>query len=251
MKKRYFLYFSYNGKAYHGWQMQPNGISVQEMLMRCVSTILRAETELTGAGRTDTGVHAKTMVAHFETENSFVADPAFVIKLNSMLPHDIACSKVLEVQPDAHARFDAISRRYEYHIVTQKDVFLKDLAVRMPNPLDFAAMNIAAEKLLHYTDFTSFSKLHTDVKTNNCDVKSAQWHQIDAHRWYFSIEADRFLRNMVRAIVGTLFDVGRAKLTVEQFEQVIQAKNRCQAGASVPAHGLYLVDIVYPEDVFV
>lgn len=220
-------------------------------MVRCVSTILRDEIELTGAGRTDTGVHARCMVAHFDTDNAFVIDPAFVIKLNSMLPQDISCRKVVEVQPDAHARFDAISRSYEYHIVTQKDVFIKDLAVRMHNPLDFLAMNNAAQKLLLHTDFTSFSKLHTDVKTNICHVKEAYWARIDENRWCFYIEADRFLRNMVRAIVGTLFDVGREKLTVEQFEQVIEAKNRCQAGASVPAHGLYLVDVVYPEEIFV
>lgn len=250
MKKRYFIYFSYKGTAYHGWQIQPNGISVQEVLAKAISTILRHETEITGAGRTDTGVHAQLMVAHFDIENGLPANLDLATKLNSLLPNDISVFKIVEVKPDAHARFDATSRRYEYHIVTRKNVFLNELAARETQKLDFEAMNAAAAILHEYKDFTSFSKLHTDVKTNNCVIMHAEWTQ-QGEEWVFTIEADRFLRNMVRAVVGTLFEVGRHKLTLEGFRQVIEQKNRCKAGTSVPAHGLYLVDIKYPENLFI
>jgi tRNA pseudouridine38-40 synthase len=249
VKKRFFIYFSYKGTAYHGWQIQPNGISVQEVLTKALCTILRTEFEIVGAGRTDTGVHAKLMVAHFDLENDLELDAQFVTKLNSFLPNDIAVFKIVEVQPDAHARFDAISRRYEYHIVTNKDVFKTGLAVREFNQLDYKTMNEAAKTLMEYCDFTSFSKLHTDVKTNNCIIHLAEWKQQE-NEWVFTIEADRFLRNMVRAIVGTLFEVGRGKMTLEEFKNVIETKNRCKAGTSVPAHGLYLVDIKYPNNIF-
>lgn len=249
MKRRYFIYFSYKGTAYHGWQVQPNGISVQEVLIKALSTILRTDTDVTGAGRTDTGVHARLMVAHFDVENG-IAEPALLTKkLNSLLPHDIAVYRVAEVKPDAHARFDAVARRYEYHLVTRKNVFLEELAARENQELDFEAMNNAARILFEYRDFTSFSKLHTDVKTNNCVITRAEWKQ-QGEEWVFTIEADRFLRNMVRAIVGTLFEVGRHKLTVEGFRNVIEAKNRCNAGTSVPAKGLYLVDVQYPDNLF-
>ncbi len=249
MKKRFFIYFSYKGTAYHGWQIQPNGISVQEVLTKALCTILRTEIEITGAGRTDTGVHAKLMVAHFDMDKELPSGLDLTAKLNSFLPGDIAVYKIAEVLPDAHARFDAISRRYEYHIVTEKNVFKKELAARESFQLDFEAMNAAAATLKEYRDFTSFSKLHTDVKTNNCAITHAEWTQQD-DEWVFTIQADRFLRNMVRAIVGTLFEVGRHKMTVEEFRSVIEAQNRCKAGASVPAHGLYLVDIKYPDDIF-
>ena len=249
MQKRYFIYFSYNGTAYHGWQIQPNGISVQEVLTKALCTILRTEIEITGAGRTDTGVHAKLMVAHFDYEGEFPVEFDLVSKLNSFLPNDIAIHKIVEVQHDAHARFDAISRRYEYHIVTNKNVFKNELVAREVNGFDFEAMNKAASTLIEYHDFTSFSKLHTDVKTNNCIISFAQWNQQD-DEWVFTIQADRFLRNMVRAIVGTLFEVGRGKMSVDEFRAVIEAKNRCKAGTSVPAHGLYLVDIQYPTEIF-
>lgn len=249
MKRRYFLYFSYKGTAYHGWQIQPNGISVQEVLIKSLSTILRTETEITGAGRTDTGVHASLMVAHFDAENGIADTGLLVKKLNSLLPRDIAVHRVAEVKPDAHARFDAVARRYEYHLVTRKNVFLDELAARENQQLDFDAMNKAAQVLFEYRDFTSFSKLHTDVKTNNCTITRAEWTR-QGEEWVFTIEADRFLRNMVRAIVGTLFEVGRHKLTVEGFRKVIEAKNRCNAGTSVPAKGLYLVDVQYPDNLF-
>jgi tRNA pseudouridine38-40 synthase len=250
VKKRYFLYFSYKGTAYHGWQIQPNGISVQEVLTKTLCTILRTEIELTGAGRTDTGVHARLMVAHFDFEGSFPAEFELIAKLNSFLPKDIAVLNIREVQSDAHARFDAMSRKYEYHVVLQKSVFRTDLAARISNTLNVGMMNLAAGTLKEYRDFTSFSKLHTDVKTNNCAIKQAEWTQRD-DEWVFTIEADRFLRNMVRAIVGTLFEVGRGKMSVEEFGKVIELKDRCKAGTSVPAHGLYLVDIKYPDSIFI
>jgi len=204
---------------------------------------------MVGAGRTDTGVHARLMVAHFDLEGELPLEFDLVVKLNSFLPKDIAILKLIQVQSDAHARFDAISRKYEYHVVTQKSVFRNDLAARINNELDFEAMNRAADTLLEYRDFTSFSKLHTDVKTNNCSITLAHWTHSD-DEWVFTIRADRFLRNMVRAIVGTLFEVGRGKMTVIEFKAVIECKNRCKAGTSVPAHGLYLVDIQYPESIF-
>lgn len=250
MKKRYFIYLSYKGTAYHGWQTQPNGISVQEVLCKALSTVLRTDIEIVGAGRTDTGVHAKLMVAHFDFEGELPKLTSFASKLNSILPKDIAISKILEVKTDAHARFDATSRKYEYHIVTKKNVFKNDFAARFNENLNFELMNEAAATLMDYRDFTSFSKLHTDAKTNNCVIMHAQWTTIDGE-WIFTIQADRFLRNMVRAIVGTLLEVGRSKMTIEQFREVIEIKNRCKAGTSVPAQGLYLVDIQYPEDIFI
>jgi len=251
VKKRYFIYFSYLGTAYHGWQIQPNGISVQEVLSQAMSTVLRTKIELTGAGRTDAGVHAKLMVAHFEVEAESTIEPVFLsAKLNSFLPNDISIFRIVEVKPDAHARFDAISRRYEYHITYAKDVFKNGLAAKMNGGLNMEAMNIAANSLMEYSDFTSFSKLHSDAKTNICKIHYANWSE-KQNGLVFTIQADRFLRNMVRAIVGTLVEVGRNKMKPEDFKAVIEAKNRCAAGTSVPAHGLYLVDIQYPQDIFV
>jgi len=249
VKKRYFIYFSYKGTAYHGWQIQPNGISVQEVLTNALCTILRSEIEIVGAGRTDTGVHAKLMVAHFDIENELPTEFDLAAKLNSFLPHDISVFRIVEVLPDAHARFDATARRYEYHIITRKNVFKNELAARESIEFDFSLMNEAAQTLLQFRDFTSFSKVHSDAKTNICTITHAEWTQQN-DEWVFSIQADRFLRNMVRAIVGTLFEVGRHKMSVEDFRAVIEAKNRCKAGTSVPAHGLYLVDIQYPDNLF-
>jgi len=250
MKKRYFLYFSYKGTSYHGWQVQPNGISVQEVLIKALTTILRSEVELIGAGRTDAGVHAKLMVAHFDLETELPTNFDLVAKLNSFLPNDIAVFKIVEVRSDAHARFDATARRYEYHIITAKDAFRNELATRLSPHLNFEAMNKAAQILKEYRDFTSFSKLHTDAMTNNCDISLAEWTQ-QGDEWVFTIQADRFLRNMVRAIVGTLIEVGRGKMTIDGFRRVIESEDRCKAGTSVPAHGLYLVDIKYPESIFI
>ena len=189
------------------------------------------------------------MVAHFDVEDRLPAGLDLVNKLNSLLPSDISVIEIREVKPEVHARFDALSRRYEYHLVLQKDVFRHPFAMRIYNPLDFDRMNEAAKILFEYTDFTSFSKLHTDVKTNNCKIMAARWEQRE-DGWIFIVEADRFLRNMVRAIVGTLLEVGRGKMTLDEFRQVIDAKNRCNAGSSVPAKGLFLVEVAYPENIY-
>jgi len=249
MSKRYFIYFSYNGAAYHGWQIQPNGISVQEVLTKGISTILRKNVELVGAGRTDAGVHARWMVAHFDVDGGLESASHLTNKLNSYLPNDIAVYKIVPVIESAHARFDATFRRYEYHVTTQKSVFIPHLATRISDNLDFEKMNEAASSLLEYRDFTSFSKLHTDALTNNCTITHAEWTQ-QGDKWVFTIQADRFLRNMVRAIVGTLWEVGRGKISIADFRAIIESENRCKAGASVPAHGLFLVDIGYPDRLF-
>lgn len=250
VKRRYFIRFAYDGTAYCGWQVQPNGLSVQEVLTKALCTILRTEDiEIVAAGRTDAGVHARNMVAHFDVEDRLPAGLDLVNKLNSLLPSDISVIEIREVKPEVHARFDALSRRYEYHLVLQKDVFRHPFAMRIYNPLDFDRMNEAAKILFKYTDFTSFSKLHTDVKTNNCKIMAARWEQRE-DEWIFIVEADRFLRNMVRAIVGTLLEVGRGKMTLDEFRQVIDAKNRCNAGSSVPAKGLFLVGVTYPKNIY-
>lgn len=244
---RYFIYLSYDGAHYHGWQIQPNDISVQEVLGKAFSTLLHEPIEVTGAGRTDAGVNACLMVAHFDTE--YEVDEQLVYRLNKFLPQDIAISHIRKVTPDAHARFSAISRTYHYYIVTAKTPF-EPYAYRFPQPLDFNKMNEAARTLFDYIDFTSFSKLHTDVKTNNCRIMRAEWTQVSPIKWRFTITADRFLRNMVRAIVGTLLDVGRGVLTIAQFREIIEKKNRCSAGTSVPGNALFLTDITYPEELF-
>jgi len=251
---RFFMYLSYDGARYHGWQIQPNGVSVQEMLEKALSTLLREPIEVTGAGRTDAGVNASLMVAHFDTEQE--ADEQLVYRLNKFLPRDIAIHKIVPVTADAHARFSATSRTYIYNVVTGKTPF-EPYAYRFPQPLDFDKMNEAAQTLFDYTDFTSFSKLHTDVKTNNCCIMRAEWKlltpnsSLQTQKWQFTITADRFLRNMVRAIVGTLFEVGRGAITVQQFREIIEKKDRCSAGASVPGNALFLADITYPQEIFV
>ncbi len=242
---RYFIYLSYKGTAYHGWQIQPNGISVQEKLQDSLSSILQTKIEVVGAGRTDAGVHACQMVAHADIEHPITNTSDLVYKLNSFLPVDIAIQKIIPVKDDVHARFDAVSRTYEYWITTAKNPFLTDAAMRIYGNIDFEAMNNAAQILFDYTDFTSFSKLHTDVKTNNCRIIRAFWEKRNDNLWIFTIQADRFLRNMVRAIVGTLLEVGRGQLSAEDFRCIIEAKDRRKAGGSVPAHGLYLVKIEY------
>lgn len=247
--QRYFIYLSYDGAGYHGWQVQPNGVSVQECLERALSTLLRRETGVTGAGRTDAGVHAALMVAHFDAEQTLDAS-LMVDKLNRLLPPDIAIHSLRPVRGEAHARFDATSRMYRYYVTTAKEPFRRQYHLRLFHEPDFEEMNRAADVLKEYTDFTSFSKLHTDVKTNNCRVTEACWTQVDDVTWIFTIRADRFLRNMVRAIVGTLLDVGRGKLTVEGFRRIIEVKNRCRAGTSAPAQALFLSDITYPESLF-
>lgn len=247
---RYFIYLAYDGTNYHGWQIQPNGNSVQAELMKALSTLTRHEVEVVGAGRTDAGVHASLMVAHFDTVQAWdtvlLAD-----KLNRLLPPDISVYKVVPVKEDAHARFDATYRTYKYYVTTTKTPFGRAYKCRLfGKALDFTQMNEAARTLFDYVDFTSFSKLHTDVKTNNCRIMQAHWEQVSATEWVFTIQADRFLRNMVRAIVGTLFEVGRGKMSVEGFRRVIEQKDRAKAGTSAPGHALFLVDVGYPDSVF-
>ena len=240
---RYFLEISYNGKNYHGWQIQPNASSVQETLERCLSLLLHEEISLTGAGRTDTGVHARQLFAHFDTGK--LLDNNLIAKLNRFLPPDIAIHQLLKVSDDAHARFDATFRKYQYYISTQKNPFVQESAWQLIASLDVEKMNEAAKILFQHTDFTSFSKLHTDVKTNNCVIYEAHWVEEPNGLLCFHIKADRFLRNMVRAIVGTLVEVGRGKLSIEDFNQIIVEKNRQKAGASVPPQGLFLVEVGY------
>lgn len=245
---RYFIYLSYDGARYHGWQIQPNGISVQEVLNKALSTLLREPIEVTGAGRTDAGVNASLMVAHFDCQQT-TDNGQLTYRLNKLLPPDIVIHKIQQVKDDVHARFSATSRTYHYYIITEKSPF-EPYAYRFPQPLDFDKMNEAAKTLFDYIDFTSFSKLHTDVKTNNCHIITARWEQLSPIKWQFTITADRFLRNMVRAIVGTLLDVGRGVLTIEQFREIIEKKDRCSAGTSVPGNALFLADITYPEGIF-
>ena len=294
---RYFIQLSYDGTAYHGWQIQPNGVSVQETLESALSTLLRRDVEVVGAGRTDTGVHARMMVAHMDSPVELDA-AQLCYKLNKLLPRDIAVQRIWPVADDMHARFSATSRTYHYYIHTRKSPFLRHYSWLVTFPLDFDRMNEAAQCLLRYEDFTSFSKTQTDTKTNLCHITEARWEQTcpqrtlpqqtnpqwtlpqplpcregssqgtsiyaplptreglgegplgvglleEASSWCFTITANRFLRNMVRAIVGTLIEVGRGRMTVEEFCQVIERKDRCSAGESVPGHALFLTNVGY------
>lgn len=249
MIQRYFILFSYDGAAYHGWQVQPNARTVQQMLEEALTTLLRTPMTVVGAGRTDAGVNAASMVAHVDLpDNTDTVQLKY--KLNRILPPDIAVSDILPVKRDAHARFDALSRRYCYYVSTAKSPFSRRYAYRLTGSVDFEAMNRAAALLPEYTDFTSFSKLHTDVKTNNCRIVQAQWRRLDENHWVFEIEADRFLRNMVRAIVGTLLMVGRGKMTLDGFRRVIEQKERCAAGDSAAAEALFLAEVKYPKEIY-
>ena len=242
---RYFIEFSYNGAHFFGYQIQPKQISVQEVLEKALSTLLREDIKTTGAGRTDTGVHARKIFAHFDTDQPISAD--LVKRLNAFLPPSIAIKRIFQVEEEMHARFSAVYRTYEYHISLEKDPFAEAFSWQMwRQKLDVEKMNEACKILFEYEDFTSFSKLHTDVKTNNCKIYHAQWKQ-KGSSLVFTISANRFLRNMVRAIVGTLVEVGLGKIKPEDLHDIIQAKYRNKAGASAPAHGLYLVDVGYKE----
>ena len=241
---RYFIKFSYNGTHYHGWQAQPNAISVQEVLNNGLSTILNTSVDCMGAGRTDTGVHAMQMYAHFDCETA-IDIPNTIHKLNSFLPKDIVVFDIIAVSETAHARFDATKRTYEYHIHTYKNAFLSEQSWFYQPKLDVALMNQAAAILLNHTDFQCFSKVHTEVNTFDCTIYEAFWTQKDS-QLVFTISADRFLRNMVRAIVGTLVNIGLHKITLADFTAIIESKDRNNAGFSVPAHGLYLTQITYP-----
>lgn len=246
---RYFISLSYNGKNYVGWQVQPNGLSVQQVLQDALSTILRKQqVEVVGAGRTDAGVHARKMTAHVDLNEDFNAEE-LTLKLNSFLPKDIVIHSINRVRDDAHARFSATARTYKYYVTTVKDVFQGDVKYRVFFTPDINKMNALCSILKEYTDFTSFSKLHTDVKTNNCHIEFAEWEQ-NGNDYIFTIKADRFLRNMVRAIVGTLLEAGRGRLDERGFRRIIEAKNRQLAGSSVPGNALFLEDVSYPEDIW-
>lgn len=282
---RYFIYLQYDGTNYHGWQTQPNCETVQETIEQKLSMLLRRPMTIIGAGRTDTGVHARLMVAHFSLSNGTLANatpaptdeeecetmPAvedvademtleslgtsceeLAFKLNQVLPPDITIQRIVPVTWKAHARFSPISRTYRYYITTKKPLYKRDYVMRIYEPLDVELMNHACAKLFCYEDFTSFSKLHTDTKTNNCKIMEAIWQRVedDEVTYVFTIRADRFLRNMVRAIVGTLIQVGRHKMTIQEFAKVIEQKDRCTAGDSVAARGLFLEEIEYPDDIF-
>lgn len=265
---RYFVEFAYKGTAYHGSQVQPNGITVQSVMQEAFFTILRQPVALTFAGRTDAGVHAEQMFAHFDIDNrlaqmmpgtvkatdvsylltsdtSLAAFSVLVDRLNRLLPQDISVYRIFPVADDLHARFSAVSRTYEYRITTRKSPFSYDTRTYVPSLLDFAAMNRAAGLLLGTHDFASFCKVHTDVKTTICTITEAGWQNSD-NEATFTITADRFLRNMVRAVVGTLFEVGRGKLSVEQFGEVIASRSRQSAGQSAPPEGLFLTAVRYP-----
>ncbi len=243
---RYFIWFSYDGTRYHGWQVQPNGVTVQSELERCLSMLLREQIVVTGAGRTDAGVHARRMAAHFDTETVF-DNQVLTKKLNGLLPYDISVNRVEQVAADMHARFSATSRTYHYYIHTQKNPFVRDYSQLLHYQLDFSLMNEAGRILTEYEDFGAFCKAGSDVKTTICHVSHAQWNQTSPTEWYFEITANRFLRNMVRAVVGTLIEVGRGRLSLDDFRQVILGRQRTQAGESMPAKALFLEDVTYPQ----
>jgi tRNA pseudouridine38-40 synthase len=248
--KRYFIELSFNGGAYHGWQRQPNAISVQQVLEGALSKLLRENIIILGAGRTDTGVHARKMYAHFDLAKAINDPKELVFLLNGFLPNDIAIKNIHRVVLSAHARFDASDRSYEYHITTVKDPFYVAFNHYLKNIPDIYLMNQATKILLDHEDFQCFSKSNTDVKTFLCDIKSAEWRS-EGSSLVFYISANRFLRNMVRAIVGTLLEIGFKKKAVEDLESIIKSRDRCQAGFSVPAKGLYLTEIQYPQNIFI
>ncbi len=252
---RYFIKLSFNGRNYNGWQVQGNTPTVQKTLNDALTTIFRENIHTLGAGRTDTGVHAEEFYAHFDTDNTKLLAThdlrlAAVYKLNGVLPQDIAVQGILPVKNDAHARFDALSRTYKYYVSKHKDPFKNELVYFLYGKLNVGLMNEAANLLMEYKDFTSFAKLHTNTKTNNCKIFIAEWTEIN-DLLVFTIKADRFLRNMVRAVVGTLLDIGRGKIDINDFKSIIESKNRSDAGYSVPAHGLFLNKIEYPEEIFI
>lgn len=247
---RYFLEIAYKGTSYHGWQLQPNGITVQECVNKAISTILRVEINVVGAGRTDSGVHASQIFAHFDFEDSIQIEKV-IYKLNAVLPNDIVICNIYTVKSDVHARFTATSRSYEYRLFLGRNPFENDTTWQLINKkLNVAKMNDAAQILLTYTNFKCFSRSNTDVRTYNCDVTNAVWVQ-NEKSLIFHISADRFLRNMVRAIVGTLLDVGEGKTSIAEFKKIIESKNRCNAGASAPPQGLFLTQVTYPKTIFI
>jgi len=245
---RYFLKLAYRGTPFHGWQIQPNAISVQEVLNAKLSLLLRQEINIVGAGRTDTGVHAKEMFAHLDCTQELENIPSILNSLNKMVAPDIVVMDFFPVQPNAHARFDAKERAYEYHIQRKRSPFTQDLAATMHYPLNIDLMQEATQLLIFKGDFSSFSKSKTQTKTNICELREAYW-ELSDELWIFHVKADRFLRNMVRAIVGSLLEVGRGRMSLEEFESMIKAKDRKLAGESVPAQGLYLTQVKYPDTI--
>lgn len=250
MKTRYFIFISYKGTSYHGWQIQPNSVTVQKILENAISVVLNEKISTTGAGRTDTGVHALYFCAHFDSNSpELINTSSLEFKLNRYLPQDISVLYIRKVLPDANARFSAISRTYKYFISRNKDPFLNNSSWYLHGDIDIDEMNMACKIMLNYSDFTSFSKLHSNAKTNICKIYSAEWKEVE-NQIVFTIKADRFLRNMVRAIVGNMVKVGFRKMSLGEFEEIILAKDRCKAGTSAPAKGLFLVEIEYPSEIF-
>jgi tRNA pseudouridine38-40 synthase len=248
---RYFIFISYKGTSYHGWQVQPDSVTVQKILDEALSTVLEEDISTTGAGRTDTGVHAVVFCAHFNSSSSDLdIRKNLIYRLNRYLPKDIAVTRIRKVLDDANARFSALSRSYKYYISRSKDPFSEDSAWHLHGVIDVELMNKAGKLLSEYEDFTSFSRLHTDVKTNNCRIFEARWEE-DGDKLIFTIRADRFLRNMVRAIVGTMTEIGFHKIDLEEFRKIIEAKDRGKAGKSAPAKGLFITGIEYPENIFI
>lgn len=251
LKARYFIYISYKGTSYHGWQIQPNSITIQKLLDNALTTILNEKISTTGAGRTDAGVHALVYCAHFDSiSDDLEKRKNFVFRLNRFLPKDISVTRILRVIPEAHARYSAIARTYKYYITRVKNPFIEDYSWFVHSEIDVNTLNRACIILVKYKDFTSFSKLHSNAKSNVCTIYSAVWEDT-CNILMFTIKADRFLRNMVRAIVGTMIDAGTGKITLEEFEGIIKAGDRCTAGKSAPAKGLFLTNIDYPEELFI
>jgi tRNA pseudouridine38-40 synthase len=246
LEQRYFIELAFKGTAYNGWQVQPNGMGVQQVIEETLAILIKEKVRITGAGRTDTGVHASYFVAHFNSGSEFLHQPGEIVrKLNHMLPDDIAIYSIFPVSPGDHSRFSAISRTYKYFIALHKNPFKKEISYQMNIIPDTDAMNKAAAELLKYDDFGSFCRTGTNVTNHICRVRMAQWEQGD-EMLIFTIQANRFLRNMVRAIVGTLIAAGLGKITVEGFREIIEAKDRGRARTSAPAQGLFLTDIEYP-----
>jgi tRNA pseudouridine38-40 synthase len=250
-KTRYFIFISYKGTSYHGWQLQPNSVTVQQILENALSVVLNETISTIGAGRTDTGVHASFFCAHFDSDIADLREVKnLIFRLNTFLPPDISVNSIKKVVPNANARYSAVSRTYKYFISKIKDPFFDNSSWQINGNLNIDPMNEACKVLMSHSDFTSFSKLHSDAKTNICTIYSAEWAEGD-NRLVFTIKADRFLRNMVRAIVGTMVNVGSEKIDLKEFEGIILAKDRCKAGLSAPAKGLFLVDIEYPDEIFI
>jgi len=250
VKTRYFIFISFRGSSYHGWQIQPNAVTIQGRIEEALSVILGEKINLTGSGRTDTGVHAVLFVAHFESSIPHLEkNEKIVYSLNSILPADIAVNSIKKVRADAHARFSAISRTYKYYITGKKDPFSTEFSWYLPGKKDIKSLNKACEILTAFSDFKSFSRLHSNNKTTVCKIFEAKWEE-ENDKLVFTIRADRFLRNMVRAIVGTIINIGMNKMSLKEFEEIIQVRDRNRAGQSAVAKGLFLVDIEYPPEIF-